>query len=58
MDITFNGKERTLRELCALALSSGWRIIRETFSKCSHFGRVNSVGVSVIKVIHRCNIPR
>ncbi|KAJ8582548.1 S-adenosyl-L-methionine-dependent methyltransferase [Rhizopogon salebrosus TDB-379] len=43
MDITFNGKERTLRELCALALSSGWRIVRETFSKCSYFGRVNSV---------------
>ncbi|KAJ8597167.1 S-adenosyl-L-methionine-dependent methyltransferase, partial [Rhizopogon salebrosus TDB-379] len=40
MDITFNGKERTLRELCALALSSGWRIVRVTFSKGSHFGHL------------------
>ncbi|OAX34859.1 hypothetical protein K503DRAFT_803247 [Rhizopogon vinicolor AM-OR11-026] len=40
MDITFNGKERTLRELCALALSSGWRIMRVTYSKGSHFGHL------------------
>jgi len=40
MDITFNGKERTLRELCALALSSGWRIARMTHSKGSHFGHL------------------
>ena len=40
MDITFNGKERTLRELCALALSSGWRIVRVTYSKGSHFGHL------------------
>ncbi|KAG2068138.1 hypothetical protein BDR04DRAFT_791799 [Suillus decipiens] len=40
MHITFNGKERTLRELCALALSSGWRIARVTYSKGSHFGHL------------------
>jgi hypothetical protein len=34
MDITFNGRERTLRELCASALSSGCRIVR-AFSKGS-----------------------
>ncbi|KAG1769394.1 S-adenosyl-L-methionine-dependent methyltransferase, partial [Suillus occidentalis] len=40
MHIIFNGKERTLRELCALALSSGWRIARVTYSKGSHFGHL------------------
>ncbi|KAI9570964.1 S-adenosyl-L-methionine-dependent methyltransferase [Boletus coccyginus] len=30
MHITFNGKERTLREFCALALSAGWRVTRMT----------------------------
>lgn len=30
MHVTFNGKERTLREFCALALSAGWRITRIT----------------------------
>ncbi|KAG1720371.1 S-adenosyl-L-methionine-dependent methyltransferase, partial [Suillus lakei] len=40
MHITFNGKERTLREFCALALSSGWRIARVTYSKGSHFGHL------------------
>lgn len=30
MHITFNGKERTLREFCALALSAGWRVMRMT----------------------------
>jgi adenine/guanine phosphoribosyltransferase-like PRPP-binding protein len=34
------------------ALSSGWRIVRVTFSKGSHFGHANSVrlGVPVILV--------
>lgn len=40
MHIIFNGKERTLRELCELALSSGWRIARVTYSKGSHFGHL------------------
>ncbi|KAF8443678.1 hypothetical protein L210DRAFT_3502471 [Boletus edulis BED1] len=30
MHVTFNAKERTLREFCALALSAGWRVTRMT----------------------------
>ena len=30
MHVTFNSKERTLREFCALALSAGWRVMRMT----------------------------
>ncbi|KAH7890346.1 S-adenosyl-L-methionine-dependent methyltransferase, partial [Phlebopus sp. FC_14] len=37
MHITFNGKERTLRELCALALSAGWRVARMSRSEGSMF---------------------
>ncbi|KAL4080019.1 hypothetical protein V8B97DRAFT_2002489 [Scleroderma yunnanense] len=37
MHTTFNGKERTLRELCALALSAGWRVTRMTRSNGSLF---------------------
>ncbi|KAG2111832.1 S-adenosyl-L-methionine-dependent methyltransferase, partial [Suillus clintonianus] len=40
MHIIFNGKERTLREFCALTLSSGWRVARVTYSKGSHFGHL------------------
>ena len=37
MHITFNGKERTLREFCALALSAGWRVTRMTRPEGSLF---------------------
>ncbi|KAJ8582551.1 hypothetical protein M405DRAFT_559380 [Rhizopogon salebrosus TDB-379] len=60
-DLILNGyHERTLRERCALALSSGWRIVRVTFSKNSHFGHVNSVrsSVSVIMVIYSFNVRK
>ncbi|KAH7923064.1 S-adenosyl-L-methionine-dependent methyltransferase, partial [Leucogyrophana mollusca] len=44
MDLTmhsmFNGKERTLRELCALALSAGWRVTRVTRAEGSLFGHL------------------
>ena len=35
--MTLNGKERTLREFCALALSAGWRISRMTRAEGSLF---------------------
>ena len=37
MHITLNGKERTLREFCALALSAGWRVTRMTRPEGSLF---------------------
>ncbi|KAF9235949.1 hypothetical protein BU15DRAFT_50734, partial [Melanogaster broomeanus] len=37
MQITLNGKERTLRELTELALSAGWRITRMTRPEASLF---------------------
>lgn len=37
MHISLNGKERTLREFCALALSAGWRIARITRPEGSLF---------------------
>ncbi|KAG8221633.1 hypothetical protein J3R82DRAFT_1911 [Butyriboletus roseoflavus] len=37
MHISLNGKERTLREFCALALSAGWRITRITRPEGSLF---------------------
>ncbi|KIJ64089.1 hypothetical protein HYDPIDRAFT_91366, partial [Hydnomerulius pinastri MD-312] len=40
MHITFNGKERTLREFCALALSAGWRVTRMTRSDGSLFAHL------------------
>ncbi|KAH7909090.1 S-adenosyl-L-methionine-dependent methyltransferase, partial [Hygrophoropsis aurantiaca] len=40
MHSIFNGKERTLRELCALALSAGWRATRITRAEGSVFGHL------------------
>lgn len=40
MHITFNGKERTLREICALALSAGWRVARMSRSEGSLFAHL------------------
>ncbi|KAH0826054.1 hypothetical protein J3R83DRAFT_7341 [Lanmaoa asiatica] len=37
MHISLNGKERTLREFCALALSAGWRVTRMTRPEGSLF---------------------
>ncbi|EGN94261.1 hypothetical protein SERLA73DRAFT_15737, partial [Serpula lacrymans var. lacrymans S7.3] len=49
MDLTmqaiFNGKERTLREMCALALSAGWRVVRVTRAEGSLFGHIVCVPI-------------
>lgn len=37
MHVSLNGKERTLREFCALALSAGWRVTRMTRPEGSLF---------------------
>lgn len=58
MHIIFNGKERTLRELCALALSSGWRIARVTYSKGSHFGHLVCEPVDIPKDAFNILPPR
>ncbi|KAJ6555119.1 O-methyltransferase [Mycena vulgaris] len=43
MQATFNGRERTLRETVALALSAGWKVVRVTKAPGSLFGHIVAV---------------
>ncbi|KAI0310012.1 S-adenosyl-L-methionine-dependent methyltransferase, partial [Amylostereum chailletii] len=43
MQVTFNGQERTLPELVALAASAGWRIVRVAGTEGSLFGHIVAV---------------
>ncbi|KAK7052486.1 O-methyltransferase [Favolaschia claudopus] len=47
MQVTFNGQERTLREIVALALSAGWKVVRVAKAPGSLFGHITAVPVSV-----------
>ena len=43
----FNSQERTLRELAALTLTAGWKIIQVTRSEGSLFGHIIAVPVDI-----------
>ncbi|KAJ7348083.1 hypothetical protein DFH08DRAFT_626508, partial [Mycena albidolilacea] len=43
--LTFNGQERTLREIIALALSAGWKVVHITKTPGSLFGHIVAVPV-------------
>jgi hypothetical protein len=47
MQVTFNGQERTLREIITLALSAGWKVVRVTKPPGSLFGHIIAVPVAV-----------
>jgi hypothetical protein len=47
MQVTFNGQERTLREIVALALSARWKVVRVTKAPGSLFGHIVAVPVAV-----------
>ncbi|KAF9261125.1 S-adenosyl-L-methionine-dependent methyltransferase, partial [Marasmius fiardii PR-910] len=43
MQVTFNGQERTLREIVALTRSAGWKVTRVVKAPGSHFGHITAV---------------
>ena len=43
MQVMFNSQERTLREIVALAASSGWKVVRVTKTAASLFGHIVAV---------------
>ncbi|KAL0959228.1 hypothetical protein HGRIS_014504 [Hohenbuehelia grisea] len=45
MQVTFNSQERTLREIVALALSAGWKVVKVTHAAGSLFGHIVAVPV-------------
>ncbi|KAJ7796006.1 hypothetical protein B0H14DRAFT_94585 [Mycena olivaceomarginata] len=47
MQVTFNGQERTLREIVAFALSMGWKVVHVTKTPGSLFGHIVAVPVAV-----------
>ncbi|KAG6825824.1 hypothetical protein H0H92_002297, partial [Tricholoma furcatifolium] len=47
MQVTFNAQERTLRETTALALSTGWKVVKVTRSPGSLFGHIVAIPVSI-----------
>lgn len=47
MQVTFNGQERTLREIVSLALSAGWKVVKVTKAVGSLFGHIVAVPVPV-----------
>ncbi|CAK5276538.1 unnamed protein product [Mycena citricolor] len=47
MQVMFNGKERTLREIVALALSAGWQVVRVNRPPGWLFGHIVAVPVAV-----------
>ncbi|KIM86573.1 hypothetical protein PILCRDRAFT_815806 [Piloderma croceum F 1598] len=47
MQVTFNAKERTLREIVALALSAGWKVTKVTRAQGSLFGYILAVPVDI-----------
>ena len=48
MQVMFNSQERTLREIVALAASSGWKIVRVTKTAASLFGHIVAVPADII----------
>ena len=47
MHVTFNAKERTLREIVTLALSAGWEVTKVTRAQGSLFGHILAVPVDI-----------
>ncbi|KAF8965428.1 hypothetical protein BDZ97DRAFT_781639 [Flammula alnicola] len=47
MQVVFNAQERTLREMVALTLSAGWKVVKVTKSPGSLFGHMVAVPVTV-----------
>jgi hypothetical protein len=47
MQVMFNAKERTLREIVALALSAGWKVTKVTRAHGSLFGHILAVPVAI-----------
>ncbi|KAJ7348135.1 hypothetical protein DFH08DRAFT_1080245 [Mycena albidolilacea] len=47
MQVTFNGQERTLREIVALALTAGWKVVRVTKASGSLFGHIIAVPIAL-----------
>jgi hypothetical protein len=47
MQVMFNGQERTLREIVALARSAGWMVVKVTKAQGSLFGHIVAVPVDV-----------
>ncbi|THH29318.1 hypothetical protein EUX98_g4870 [Antrodiella citrinella] len=47
MRVTFNSQERTLRELAAVALTAGWKVVHVSRAEGSLFGHVVAVPVDI-----------
>ncbi len=47
MRVMFNAQERTLRELTALTLTAGWKVVRVTRAEGTLFGHVMAVPVEI-----------
>ena len=47
MQVTFNGKERTLREIVMLARSAGWKVTKMTRAQGSLFGHIVAVPAAI-----------
>lgn len=47
MRVMFNAQERTLRELAALTLSAGWKVVQVTRAEGSLFGHIVAVAVDI-----------
>ncbi len=47
MQATFNGQERTLREIITLAASAGWKVVKVTKAPGSLFGHIVAVPVPI-----------
>ncbi|KAG7095079.1 hypothetical protein E1B28_005867 [Marasmius oreades] len=47
MQVTFNGQERTLREIVALARSAGWKVTRVVKAHGSHFGHITAIPTDI-----------
>ncbi|KAJ7689893.1 hypothetical protein B0H14DRAFT_3175933 [Mycena olivaceomarginata] len=54
MQVTFNGQERTLREIVALALTAGWKVVCVTKASGSLFGHIIAVPVAMPVSPRRC----
>lgn len=48
MQVMFNSQERTLREIVALAASSGWKVVKVTKTATSLFGHIIAVPTDIL----------
>ena len=48
MQVMFNSQERTLREIVALAASSGWKVVKVTKTATSLFGHIVAVPADIL----------